>query len=370
MKVNTLQKPKSMGMLYKVMYVLSKLYIVPLNIDNKNDGHIKVEFSVFCLKSLVNAMLFSVASIITIVWIFSNILYYEEYFTKAFNLVYAPSDVWIMVGFIGFGSTAPLFLMTWLMSNIWSTMKEVTRDPTIPFPASYLAIFGAPLLETCAYICIFFGNYLASYPLMEKYSNYDNFLNVFVVPLVPSVVNVLNQAILEMMFFTIIERIAYLMRNVLNLENDIMRKVEMFRDFQKLMNLPIFMLVCSSQIMWIVTMFFSFGLFVGDSKLETVPLILSMMGYLFYSLAFLLFLKDVFFKMHDLNDSRVFLKEAVEDLNDIDDKRRRYLLREVERLKPVSGYGLFSVERSTLTSMVSVAITYLIILIQFKMAVS
>ena len=173
-----------------------------------------------------------------------------------------------------------------------------------------------------------------------------------------------------MMFFTIIERIAYLMRNVLNLENDIMKKVEMFRDFQKLMNLPIFMLVCSSQIMWIVTMFFSFGLFVGDSKLETLPLILSMTGYLFYSIAFLVFLKDMLFKMHDLNDSRVFLKEAVEDLDDIDDKRRRFLLREVERLKPVSGYGLFSVERSTLTSMVSVAITYLIILIQFKMAVS
>ena len=117
-------------------------------------------------------------------------------------------------------------------------------------------------------------------------------------------------------------------------------------------------------------MFFSFGLFVGDSKLETMPLILSMIGYLLYSMSFLAFLKDMFFKMHDLNDSRVFLKEAVEDLDDIDDKRRRFLLREVERLKPVSGYGLFSVERSTLTSMVSVAITYLIILIQFKMAVS
>ena len=117
-------------------------------------------------------------------------------------------------------------------------------------------------------------------------------------------------------------------------------------------------------------MFFSFGLFVGDSKLETISLTLSMIGYLFYSLAFLVFLKDALFKLNDLNDSRVFLKEAVEDLDNIDGKRRRFLLREVEKLKPLSGYGLFSVERSTLTSMVSVAITYLIILIQFKMAVS
>ena len=172
------------------------------------------------------------------------------------------------------------------------------------------------------------------------------------------------------MFFTLTERITYLIQNVQSSEDDIMRKVEMFRKFQKQMNFPIFWFVCASQIMWIVTMFFSFGLFVGDSKLETIPLTLTMTGYSFYSLAFLLFLKNIFFKMHDLNDSRVFLREAVEDLDDIDDKRRRFLLREVERLKPVSGYGLFSVERSTLTSMVSVAITYLIILIQFKMAVS
>ena len=81
-------------------------------------------------------------------------------------------------------------------------------------------------------------------------------------------------------------------------------------------------------------------------------------------------LKDIIFNLNDVNDSRLYLRDAVEDLVDIDDKRRRILLREVDRLKPLSGYGLFSVERSTLTSMVSVAITYLIILIQFKMAVS
>ena len=34
----------------------------------------------------------------------------------------------------------------------------------------------------------------------------------------------------------------------------------------------------------------------------------------------------LFFKMHDLNDIRVFLKEAVEDLDDVDDKMRRFLL--------------------------------------------
>ena len=205
---------------------------------------------------------------------------------------------------------------------------------------------------------------------MEKYSNYDNFMNIFVIGLIPSEINVMNQALMCMMFFALTERITHSVQNVQRVEHDIIRKVEMFRKFQKLMNFPIFYVVGASQVMWIVTMFFSFGLFVGDSKLDSISLILIMTGYSLYSMAFLLFLKNIFFKMHDLNDSRVFLREAVEDLDDIDDKGRRFLLREVERLKPVSGYGLFSVERSTLTSMVSVAITYLIILIQFKMAVS
>ena len=352
------------------MYVLSKIYILPLHIDNKHDEDIKVNFLFLSLKSLVNAMLFSISSIIAIVWIISNTFYYEQYFTKAFNLVYAPSDVWIMVAFFGFGSNAPLFMITWLMSYIWSKMKEVTRDPTIPFPSAYLAIFVAPFLQLLAYIFIFFGNYLATYTFMDNYSNYDNFLNIILVALFPSIINLLQQPLMGMMFFGLTERITYLVQKVPSEENDVKRKIEIFRKFQNLMNLPIFGLVFMSQILWIVTMFFSFGLFVGDSKLEPTTLILSMTGYLFYSMGFLLFLKDMLFKMHDLNDSREFLKEAVENLNDIDDKRRWFLLREVERLKPVSGYGLFSAERSTLTSMVSVAITYLIILIQFKMAVS
>ena len=166
------------------MYVLSKLYILPLHIESKNDGNIKVEFSFFCLKSLVNAVIFSASSVVTISWILSNHFYYEEYFTKAFNLVYAPSDVWIIVGFIGFGCTAPLFLITWIIAYIWSKMKEVTRDPTIPFPKAFLPIFGVPFLEICAYTCIFYGNYLATYPFMEKHSNYENFLNIFVVALI------------------------------------------------------------------------------------------------------------------------------------------------------------------------------------------
>ena len=41
----------------------------------------------------------------------------------------------------------------------------------------------------------------------------------------------------------------------------------------------------------------------------------------------------------------------------------------LKRLGPLTGLGLFSMERNTVTCMVSVAVTYIIILIQFKMTV-
>ena len=70
-----------------------------------------------------------------------------------------------------------------------------------------------------------------------------------------------------------------------------------------------------------------------------------------------------------MNRSRRIVREALEDLDArgrTDPEVVRLLLRDVDNLEPVSGYGLFGVDRTTVTSMVSTAITYFVILIQFK----
>ena len=51
-----------------------------------------------------------------------------------------------------------------------------------------------------------------------------------------------------------------------------------------------------------------------------------------------------------------------------EDKAIIKLIKSLEQTGPLTGYGLFKIERSTLTSMVSTAITYLIILVQFKLS--
>jgi len=80
-------------------------------------------------------------------------------------------------------------------------------------------------------------------------------------------------------------------------------------------------------------------------------------------------IKEFTFKVDNINRSKNILREAVEDLDargETDPEVVRLLLREVDNLEPVSGYGLFGIDRITITSMVSTALTYLVILIQFK----
>ena len=44
------------------------------------------------------------------------------------------------------------------------------------------------------------------------------------------------------------------------------------------------------------------------------------------------------------------------------------LFKELERQGPLSGLGFFTIERSTITGMLSTAVTYIIILVQFRMS--
>ena len=44
------------------------------------------------------------------------------------------------------------------------------------------------------------------------------------------------------------------------------------------------------------------------------------------------------------------------------------LLDTIEESEPLTGYGMFQITRGLLTSMISTSITYLIVLVQFKMA--
>ena len=61
--------------------------------------------------------------------------------------------------------------------------------------------------------------------------------------------------------------------------------------------------------------------------------------------------------MKNLKTSEEVVNKDVLDILDI-----------IDSAEPLSGCGMFEIKRSTLTSMISISITYLIVLVQFKMS--
>ena len=99
--------------------------------------------------------------------------------------------------------------------------------------------------------------------------------------------------------------------------------------------------------------------------MELHSLLVTIIGYILYSVVYLFILGQFIFKVDNLNKHLRKLKVTLEQLEDEGENMTK-LIREIDNLEPVSGYGLFTMDRTTLTSMISVALTYLIILIQFK----
>ena len=94
-------------------------------------------------------------------------------------------------------------------------------------------------------------------------------------------------------------------------------------------------------------------------------------GYFLISLAFLICFKMLNFEIDSFHRSfknirfcglrrRNTTEEEEEDIQEVLDL--------IDEAEPITGCGMFGITRSTLTSMVSTSLTYLIILIQFKLS--
>ena len=136
------------------------------------------------------------------------------------------------------------------------------------------------------------------------------------------------------------------------------------------------------QLMWIEALFLAMSLPI-KSKTQFLPMLLQTLGgeilrfhpfnriisgFLIISISFLIFFKMMCFEMDSLYRSfkRIRLlrpstwEERQADIEEVMDI--------IDDAEPISGCGMFSITRSTLTSMLSTSVTYLIILIQFKLA--
>ena len=136
------------------------------------------------------------------------------------------------------------------------------------------------------------------------------------------------------------------------------------------------------QFMWIFQLFLSFSMAMSGS-LGIAKVCISV-GYLIWSVAAIIQIVCLTFNMDDgYRSLRVLAKTVREDIRNMKpgmakDKAKDLVqvtflifsltVQELERAGPLTGMGLFTIERSTITSMFSMAVTYIIILAQFKIS--
>jgi len=107
-----------------------------------------------------------------------------------------------------------------------------------------------------------------------------------------------------------------------------------------------------SQFVWIFCVFSAISNLIGSGDRAEIQTVCQTVGYLCLSLANILSIVCLTFCLDSCHKSvRGTSKEE-----------------EVEDTRPLNGLGFFDIERGTLTSMVSTALTYIIILVQFKMS--
>ena len=91
-------------------------------------------------------------------------------------------------------------------------------------------------------------------------------------------------------------------------------------------------------------------------------------GYFLVSLAFLICFKMLNFEIDSLHRSLKNIRFSRLKRKDTTEAEVQEVLDLIEDAQPITGCGMFEITRSTLTSMVSTSLTYLIILIQFKLS--
>ena len=106
---------------------------------------------------------------------------------------------------------------------------------------------------------------------------------------------------------------------------------------------------------------------------DTASTVFYGVGYVIFSLAILISILGFSGLLETAHQSLQSIVKTLESHSlELEDKKEflslTYLIKDIEKTKPLTGKGLFQIDRSIFTGMVSVAVTYIIILVQFRMS--
>ena len=149
--------------------------------------------------------------------------------------------------------------------------------------------------------------------------------------------------------------------------------LSLYHSLEKHLGAYFVFLFSSSQVLWIFTLYMGItGYFADYDAASTVCF---GVGYFIYSVNILVTVLRFSGLLEAAHQSLQSIVKTLESHSlELEDKKEflslSYLIKDIEKTKPLTGKGLFQIDRSILTGMVSVAVTYIIILAQFRMSLA
>ena len=324
--------------------------------------------------------------IFSIQTLFCLIIYFGVYFGYALLMVLQPEfardnlAAWLATHsvfdcvsafiFIANCYFVPLLLL--LMAHAFPKLSKISmaRNLTRPRYIQFIMLaFG------CFVLGPFFlklGEFLSLSPKLEAYPFSTRIIMLFAVPFLSYVVIAICANIFAVLSVSWISHLIIICLSTppKNKEVDWARHcLDYYHKLDKHLGLFFFLEFSATLVMWMFALFLAITFPIGSTT--TYPFILSCLsiGYCLNSLGFLFSLTAICNVNDDLHASLNNVVETLMDLPDSgEDKTIIKLIRSLEKVGPISPFGLFTIERSTITSMISISVTYLIILVQFKMS--
>ena len=228
-KVQPLFKPE-LGKFTKFIKILSKLYLLPVEINTERST---VRYSFFSIRTLVNILAISIQFIMFLIWILTHreetLLVY-----KAYLEVYEISDIYVMLFFPGvlivsFGMI-PFLHAT---GTVLSSVPDIVLDNDLNLPQNFNRLMFIRFSEFIGLLLISLGNYFALEPITPL-SKLDDFINVSLVFLVPATITTIMLHIMTVTNFAVLDNLESRLKNVptTNIEVWIKSHTDLFERYQ------------------------------------------------------------------------------------------------------------------------------------------
>ena len=189
-------KEMKLSRMSKAIHILSKLYILPIDVDYKSS---KMDFSLFSNRTLTNVIILMMPHLIYYV---IN-LFQTSYVVAALENFYNKYNIIDFTGMMIFPvllilTPAPNLKFILVFSKLWSSVPEITLNTSLGFPRNARKLLVCMFIQTLSVAVFALGIFLSNKNSLEQFSYLQNFLNLFLAMFVLQLIRILENSTLSL----------------------------------------------------------------------------------------------------------------------------------------------------------------------------